>query len=108
MVWITGASSGIGEHLAYVCASTGAKLALSGTNRERLENVAKKCIGNNLPFSYVNLLTSNDFLLELGKYDDSNILVVPFDMTDYDCHQQKLDLVLAHFKKVKFFAYFLS
>lgn len=45
VVWITGASSGIGEYLAYSLAKRHAKLALSGVNIERLENVKKHCIG---------------------------------------------------------------
>lgn len=44
VVWITGASSGVGEGLAYVLASTGAKLVLSGTNKERLEKVKQQCL----------------------------------------------------------------
>ena len=45
VVWITGASSGIGESLAYILASNGVKLALSGTNQNRLEQVKKQCLG---------------------------------------------------------------
>lgn len=44
VVWITGASSGVGEGLAYVLASTGAKLVLSGTNQERLDKVKQQCL----------------------------------------------------------------
>ncbi len=42
-VWITGASSGIGEAMAYVLANQGAELVLSGRNKAELERVAKAC-----------------------------------------------------------------
>jgi short-subunit dehydrogenase len=44
-VLITGASSGIGEALAWECAKRGDKLFICGRNRERLEAVALKCRG---------------------------------------------------------------
>jgi len=43
-VWIVGASSGIGEHLAYVLAAHGVKLALSGTREAKLQEVKQKCL----------------------------------------------------------------
>ena len=36
VVWITGASSGIGEHLAYAYAELGAKLILTSRNEFRI------------------------------------------------------------------------
>ena len=61
-IWITGASSGIGEACAYRYASEGARLVLTSSSAERLDVVAKKC-------------------LELGAYDVS---VIPYDLTCLD------------------------
>ena len=43
VVWITGASSGIGEALALAFSNEGAKLVLSSRNEKELERVANSC-----------------------------------------------------------------
>lgn len=57
-VWVTGASSGIGEALAEGLAKRGARIILSGRRVEALERVAKSL--------------------------DAETLVLPFEATDYD------------------------
>lgn len=43
IIWITGASSGIGEALALRWATSGTQLILSGRNQQQLERVAENC-----------------------------------------------------------------
>lgn len=77
VVWITGASSGIGEALAYQCAKEGSKLVLSARREKELERVKAAC---NLP--------------------DDQVLVVPLDLQEYDTMPAKVERVLAHFKRI--------
>lgn len=60
VVWITGASSGIGEALALLAASEGAKLILSARRVQALERVRQACA------------------------DPDNVAVLPVDLTDFD------------------------
>ena len=48
-VWITGASSGIGEACAYRYASQGASLVLTSSSKEKLDAVAEECLRRGAP-----------------------------------------------------------
>lgn len=63
-VWITGASSGIGEALALRYARDGASLVLSARRKDELERVAGRCRDAGLPADQV--------------------LVLPLDVTDWE------------------------
>ncbi len=76
VVWITGASSGIGEALAYAFSAEGAHLVLTARRQDRLEQVKNACKGE-------------------GK-----VLLLPFDMTHLDCHETMVGAVIEHFGQV--------
>lgn len=77
VVWITGASSGIGEALAYTFAKRKAKLILSARRQDELERVKKNC---NLP--------------------EGDILVLPLDVAEHHKAEEATQKVLATFKHV--------
>lgn len=59
-VWITGASSGLGEALALEFAKHGATLILSGRNSEKLEAVKQKCNDSHKHFTVAFDLLDNE------------------------------------------------
>lgn len=62
VVWITGASSGIGEALAYEFAAKGAKLILSARREDELTRVKNTCVA--------------------AEVSPDNIMILPLDVTD--------------------------
>lgn len=75
VVWITGASSGIGEELAYQLNEKGAKLVLSARREDELNRVAAKC---------------------------KNALVLPLDLAKTETVNLLVDKVVAHFGGIDF------
>jgi len=78
VVWITGASSGIGEFLAYELANCNCKLVLSARREDELQRVKAECVKR-------SMLTEND------------VLVLPMDVTITSKHQEMFQQVLDHF-----------
>ena len=76
IVWITGASSGIGEALAYELARQGAQLVLSARRQEQLDAVRDRC------------------------QDPSRHLVLPLDLTATDTLATATQQVLEHFGRI--------
>ncbi|WP_372965832.1 SDR family oxidoreductase [Marinobacter sp.] len=79
-VWITGASSGIGEALALQYAKDGAGLVLSARREDELKRVAARCVEAGLP--------------------EDHILVLPLDVTDWASHAETVQTVLDRFGAV--------
>ncbi len=77
VIWITGASSGIGEALVKAFADEGAKIILSARRIEELERVKHKC-----------------------KLNDSNSLVIPLDLADTNSIDLQTKMVLSKFGRI--------
>ena len=75
IIWITGASSGIGEALAYQLASKNCKLILSGRNIEALEKVKANC--------------KSEF-----------VAILPFDLVDFDNAKNNVEKAISMFGTV--------
>ncbi|CAH0996010.1 Putative oxidoreductase SadH [Emticicia aquatica] len=77
VVWITGASSGIGEATAYQFAQEGAKLILSARRIDELKRVKKQT-----------------------KLDESQVFILPIDVENIDEIPKKAQEAVAHFGRI--------
>ena len=80
IVWITGASSGIGEGLAKSFASIGARVVLSGRNLIELNRVKDESIN--------------------AGANESDLLVLPLDVVDFDSIPPATSSVLDEFSRI--------
>lgn len=78
VAWVTGASSGIGEELAYQMARCGSRLILSARREDELNRVKRSC-------------------LECSNLRDEDILVLPLDLLERASHEAKTKAAIKHF-----------
>ena len=77
IVWITGASSGIGEATAYAAVNEGAKIILSARREDELKRVATNC-----------------------KTAKENILILPLDLEHTENIEEKVKQVVQKFGRI--------
>jgi short-subunit dehydrogenase len=77
IVWITGASSGIGEALACAFAREGSKLVLSARREEELQRVKNKC-----------------------RLNDDDCLILPLDLSDTENISSLIETVVNKFGRI--------
>jgi dehydrogenase/reductase SDR family protein 7B len=77
IIWITGASSGIGEALVYECAKQGARIVLSARRLEELNRVARQ-----------------------SKLHEDDFIILPFDLSDTGCANAYVETILRKFGRI--------
>ncbi|MBL7883894.1 MAG: SDR family oxidoreductase [Bacteroidia bacterium] len=77
VVWITGASSGIGEALSLLFAQEGAKLVLSSRRKEELERVKKSL-----------------------QIQEENVFILPIDLADTNKANEYTEQVISKFGRI--------
>ncbi len=75
VIWVTGATSGIGEGIVYALAEQGAKLVISARRKDELQKVADKCKG-------------------------VEVLILPLDLADQSNFEEKKNEVLKKFGRI--------
>jgi dehydrogenase/reductase SDR family protein 7 len=81
VVWITGASMGLGEGLAYEMAKAGCRVVLSARSKELLEAIKQKC-------------------LSTGRVSADDVMILPFDNCDISSHQTLVEQVLQKYGQI--------
>ncbi len=80
VVWITGASSGIGEGMCKAFASLGAAVVLSARNVDELQRVKSECVA--------------------GGADEDRLMVQPLDIVDFPAVQEAVEAVVDRFSRI--------
>ena len=108
-VWITGASSGIGEALAVAFHKAGAKLILSARREDELKRVQALCGGSPktliLPMDVTNAKElPKKTQLALGMFNGVDILVLNAGITQRSLTRETDESVYRRLMEVNFFA----
>jgi len=82
VVWITGASSGLGRALAVYLCQFGPKLVLSARREGELDNVKQECLQIN------------------SELSEADILVLPMDSLNFDKLPELVSTVISKFEKI--------
>src|ERR1700740_1696462 len=77
VIWVTGASSGIGEALVNECTKQGATIILSSRREEELKRVAKS-----------------------AGLHDNNLMILPFDLADTSKASEYAKKIIDRFGKI--------
>ena len=122
VVWITGASSGLGEAMAYAFGAAGAKVILSARREENLLNISSKTQDskvlimdmekpNEFPtkvqeaiqsFGHIDILINNAGIAQRSMAEETDPDVERKIMNvDYFAHTELTRLVIPHFKRKK-------
>lgn len=80
VVWITGASSGLGEGMAKAFAASGAKVVCSARNVDELNRVKSECVA--------------------AGAKETNVMVLPLDVVEYDAMPAARQAVLDRFSRI--------
>ncbi|XP_055691090.1 dehydrogenase/reductase SDR family member 7-like [Lutzomyia longipalpis] len=83
VVWITGASSGLGRSLAILLASHGVKLVLSARRVDELKRVRQDCLD-----------------AAGGKLQEKDVLALRMDVLDIDKHVELLETIIKNFSRL--------
>ena len=110
VIWVTGASSGIGENLCYVLAKCGAVLILSARRDEELKRVRNRCNGERIiTYLYLSPKLSRCnvshimFFLELSPDSvKGQHMVLTMDLRETHKHSSLANTVIKKYGKVCF------
>lgn len=80
VVWITGASSGIGEGMAKAFAAFGSKVVLSARNISELTRVRDECLSKGA--------------------DSESLLILPLDVIDFDAMPKAFKIIIDKFSRI--------